>query len=162
MSECIPKPTITLVYADRELIKRYTQNNPPDTIISWLYLGKNVLLCEDITKILGGMYHRIMIGGELQNTARNFRQEFIDYVGKMNNAHAMGDTCWWLTSISEKNPYVSDLFLNFCYLHVGIKHIKESKQDLIIIFESTALMKSICKNCIKEEYIELQINNKNP
>lgn len=157
MSECIRRHTITLIHADRDLIKRYTRNNPPDTIISWLYLGKNVLLCEDITKILGGMYHRIMIGEELQNTARNCRQEFIDYVGKMNDAHAKEDPCWWLTSVSEKNPYVSDLFLNFCYLHVGIKYIKESSQDLIIICESPALMRSIYKNCIEEEGIELQL-----
>ena len=89
----------------------------------------------------------------LQATAQETRQEYIDYIGYLSSVEKT--KYWWLTSISEKNPFISNIFLYFCYIKVILNIIENMEKDLIIICESTALMDAINQNLQEEEKVLL-------
>lgn len=125
-------------------INSLTQKMPS---AQWLYCGTDVPLSLKLDEVLD-QSTKIDVGRSLQDTAREFRQEYIDFIGQIS--YAIDDEysikCWWLSSISEKNPYISNVFLYFCYIKICQRIIRTLSHDLIIISESRALSKSIFKN----------------
>ena len=111
---------------------------------TWIYFGQNVLRCQEIeaNDLLG--IPKFNISDELQQTAKDFRQKYIDYVGEL--IPKTDQFFWWLTSVSEKNFHVSSLFLYLCYLDIAIKYTEKTSKNLIIISESRALLSVIETN----------------
>lgn len=142
MSE-LKKKYIAILPADLKTVKCFFERNK-EINCNWVYLGKNVLLSLSLNDLIGGNAKRLDIASLLQNIAKNTRQEYIDYIGMMGAAEK--DDFWWLTTLSEKNPFISNLFLHICYLKV-IESLSISKteenENLIIICESHALMAAI-------------------
>ena len=125
--------------------------------IKWMYLGKNIIFCLDLEKKYGDKISRIYISEILQKTAKKYRQEYIDFIGKQ--AH-LNNESWWLTAVSERNNYISNVFLYICYLKISIKLIKENKENLLIISESDELLELVSNYCKKNHFNYYMPENK--
>lgn len=115
---------------------------------SWIYLGKDLRLCSDLEKIVERKADRINIGEDLQIFAELYRNDYVDFIGKLslNNESPL----WYLTSLSEKSPYISNFFLFCCYVKVCQKVIRDNDNDLIIIYENRAVLNAIQDNLGEE------------
>jgi len=138
---------IAILPADTSRVKVYFEEEERGRTnarknIYWVYLGKNVPLSLSLNDLIGTRAQRLNIADSLQEIANNTRQEYIDYVGRLGSSER--NNYWWLTSISEKNPFISNIFLYSCYLGVVADICKTKKyQNLVIICESPALMAAI-------------------
>jgi len=110
----INKIHVTILYADIGIVKKILKNFHPDYDFDWIYLGKDVPFSLSLNKLFGKQGRRLEIADLLQVTAKQTRQQYIDYIGALGSAQKT--KCWWLTSISEKNPCIS-LFLLLWYNH---------------------------------------------
>jgi hypothetical protein len=135
---------IFLLRSDKKSETKFIGICTSEKIHHWMYFGKKVTTALEIEKFIGARAIKIEIGEELQKNARQFRQEYVDYLGRC--AVDNGTPCWYLTSLSEKNLYVSDFYLNFCYIKSLINLVKENKGNFCIFCESRFLIDSIKKN----------------
>jgi hypothetical protein len=138
------KRNVVIIYANKSAILQYFKQLNGRARQEWMYLGKNVSLFLDIEKNTKENFKRIEISESLQKIAKRSRKSYIDYIGLLCPCNQ--DLTWWLTSISEKNPRISDFFLNTCYLQVVIDHLTHSQDGLIIICESRGLIDALIKN----------------
>jgi len=132
------KRTIFLVYADPGRIQALQSHSDYCPADSWVYLGKDVRFSMWLETIFDAAAKRITISERLQRTAKEHRQHYIDYIGALSEANH--NLFWWLCSLSEKNPYISDVFLHFCYIKLALDFIYEEKGDIVIIAESHVLI----------------------
>lgn len=135
--------TVVLIHANTTLIKDFFTHNGQLSGKLWIYLGENVPFALELEELFGTVLQKIEIGDELQKTAKESRQEYIDYIGTLSQVH---DLNWWLTSVSEKNPFISDIFLHFCYVKICMQFMERFDEDLLIVCESPALMVSLKNN----------------
>lgn len=113
----------------------------------WIYCGKDVPFGLELDNALG-TDAKVEIGQDLQDTAREFRQEYIDFIGGMSrsvSSEALAGR-WWLSSVSEKNPFISDVYLYFCYLETCRRICSSENRDLIIVSESSYLSDALREN----------------
>ena len=52
---------------------------------------------------------------------------------------------WWVSGVSERNPKVSSLFLNSCYLKLACEILEDRTNNLCVVAENCALLESIGK-----------------
>ena len=138
------KRRIVLIPANTRAATIFLRDYDAKNFNYWIYLGKHATRYTDINKVIGNTIKRKEIGEELQNSAGVNRQKYINFIGDLVISEK--NPFWYLTSLSEKNPYVSNFFLNFCYLHVIIKIISNSQYSICVFCESGALITSIEKN----------------
>lgn len=111
----------------------------------WIYLGKDYSELCAIEKAFNERGTRIIIGDRLQELAREFRQDYIDFIGSLRPEHeSLG---WWASSVSEKNPFATNLFLYFCYVKLALEALPKVPGDLVIICENKSLGKVIANHC---------------
>jgi hypothetical protein len=127
-----------------DAIKKCLQDIPQDIPCSWIYLGKNVTKCAHVEKILGNRIQRIGISDTLQKYARMYRQEYIDYIGKLSKE--CDNPLWPLTTLAEKNPFVSEFFLSFCYVKTVLNFIQERPENIIIVCETRGVFDALRDN----------------
>lgn len=120
----------------------------------WIYLGKEIFLSKKIEEIIGSSAERLNIGEDLQAIAGIYRQDYIDYVGKLSLEN--DSPVWFLTSLSEKNPFVSDVFLHFCYVKICQKYLAENTHDLIIICENRGILDVLRTNLQSSSLIPIE------
>jgi surface carbohydrate biosynthesis protein (TIGR04326 family) len=144
MSPQPDKATLFLIPADIKKLHGLNLQKNCESGGSWLYLGKNILLRASISKILGDRWNRIPLGTDLQRTAIALRQDYIDYIGILGSKNS--GLNWWLTSVSEKSPFISDVFLQFCYSQICVGYAKSRPEVLLVICESPALLDSLAIN----------------
>ncbi len=147
------KRTILLIPATKSDATLFLRNYDAKNVDYWVYLGKHATRCADIETIFGDTIKKKEIGEELQNASRSHRQNYINFIG--NLAKSEKTPFWYLTSLSEKNPYVSQFFLNFCYIQALITIISDNRVTICVFCESSALIKSIKKNL--ESNLDLNI-----
>jgi hypothetical protein len=148
------KQIILLLHAKPEnAINLFSTNNCSE-LNSWIYLGKNVTLFSKIENIVEGRLKRIDNGQTLQDAASKIRKPYIDFVGRM--AKKEKKMAWILSSISEKNVYLSDLFLMLCYLESLDCQIKKNQAGICVFCEQPALIRVIRKNYEKRNDLEIQ------
>jgi len=140
----IDKLTIFIIPATKREAINFLQNYDAKNFDYWIYLGRHATRCADIETIIGDAIKKKEIGEELQKAARSHRQNYINFIG--NLAKSEKKPFWYLTSLSEKNPYVSNFFLNFCYIQVLITIISNNRDKICVFCESDALAKSLKKN----------------
>lgn len=153
MNTIIKKKKIILLPSDDQFIREINNKLDNDEQCSWIYLGKNVITYQKVGKILNPFHEAISYGEELQRLARENREKYIEFIGTINARQT--SPFWWLTSLSEKNPFISDVFLHFCYLLLINQHITTNPVNLLIITESAGLLKSLSKNLQNRPDIEL-------
>ena len=112
--------------------------------LKWIYLGRNVRLCTDLDKKYYYKIPRILIAQTLQETAKEYRQEYIDFIGRQASSN---DESWWLTAVSERNNYISNVFLYACYLKVVTEYINRNEEGLIVVCESGELLEILSEYC---------------
>ncbi len=111
----------------------------------WAYLGEDVPRAIAIEQQFGQRGQRIEVAGELQNIALSLRQPYIDYIGRLSQEN--NSISWWISSLSEKNPFVSKTFLYTCYVRLCQTILHSSSQGPLLFFaENKALRKAIVKN----------------
>jgi hypothetical protein len=146
---------VIILSADKAGGKKFLDICSKEKIHHWIYLGKNVSTALEIERCIGSSAHKIEIGKELQKNAQHYRQEYIDFIGQCSVE--AGSHCWYLTSLSEKNPFVSDFYLNFCYLK-SVLHLLPFNTGTIGIFcESSFLMNSLEVNLEKKTDWEAEV-----
>jgi hypothetical protein len=84
------------------------------------------------------------VGRRLQAVAREGRQEYIGYIGRL--APRDLTPFWWITSLSEKNPNNSDLFLHASYAKLVLESVRSEPCDRIILCETGGLAETIERN----------------
>lgn len=153
MESSSENPVIVVDYTKKSIIK--IRNSVGSTNqVNWVYLGKNVSSFLEIQRILGSHGNNISIGEILQANAGKYRQEFIDFLGE--SAVGSKNPWWYLTSISEKNPFISDLYLNFCYLKTAFDLINTRTEPFFIICENHSLVKAIADNISGVHSVEIR------
>lgn len=119
------KPAILISAPTRRAISRALARSGA-LELRWAYLGEDVREAEVCARRLAGRGRRLEIGPALQAVARQTRDDYIEYVGELSGQHA--SERWWLSSFSEKNPYVSKVFLQACYVQV-VEQLAAENQD---------------------------------
>lgn len=124
---------------------------------SWVYLGKDILQSVSIGKVLGEGSRRISIADLLQKNADHYRIQYVEFIGSHAQNHP--PMSWYLTSLSEKNPYISDFFLHFCYLVTAISIVRDTPGSMVIICEDGAVQVALCDNLRDHKDIRLESFN---
>ena len=125
----------------RKTLRRLNGKN-----FQWAYFGEDVSKALSIEQQLRDRGQRIEIGERLQETARSLRQPYIDYIGKLSLKN--NTILWWAGSLSEKNPFISKVFLYCCHIKVcqNILNSTNKKECLVFFIENRALRKSVVQN----------------
>jgi len=121
----------------------------------WVYLGENVSNAINLEREIGDNGQRYEISKDLQKTAEFLRQPYIDYMGKLNIKN--NSPRWWSGRISEKNPFVSRVFLYTCYVRIFQSLIKSNDRKKYFVFfvENKSLRICLLSNsCCKIRLIE--------
>lgn len=145
---------IVLIRAKPENAIKFFSTETSNELDYWIYLGKEVILFSEIEKIIGDKIKRIDTGESLQDAARTLRKPYIDFIGSI--AQKVNKMAWILTSVSEKNIYLSDLFLMLCYLETLDHEIKKYPGGICVFCENPTLISTIQKNFEKYTDIEVQ------
>jgi hypothetical protein len=134
---------VFLLPAATSAIKRLKKAGSPDADYFWIYLGKSVTGSEKVQNQLGTKYRRIFIGDLLQKAAQDSRQDYIDYIGRLFST--IKSPIWFLSSLSEKNPFISRFLVHYSYVCVGKNAISSNNDNLAIICENDAVLSSLAK-----------------
>jgi glycosyltransferase involved in cell wall biosynthesis len=139
--------TILIVPGVHYNIKKIYQTGALSRGFRWIYCGKDVPSCIELERLLL-TESRIKIGDLLQECAKEFRQDYIDYIGDLSLRSVKEGILdrWWLSSLSEKNPFISDVFLYFCYIKICKRIAGATGTDLLIVCENLSLAKAIFTN----------------
>ncbi|MGE5832522.1 MAG: hypothetical protein ACM3X8_06340 [Methanomicrobiales archaeon] len=133
-----------LVSAEPPAIRRLEQATDPRAKYSWAYLGKSVIRARNIQKHLGSRFTRLPIGDLLQEAARSARKDYIEYTGSLSSS--TGSPIWFLSSVSERNPFITTLLLYYSYIEAGRRLAGGSGGgDLVIIGESDAVLDTLAE-----------------
>jgi hypothetical protein len=113
----------------------------------WTYFGEGISKAIAIEQQLQDTGQRIEIAAKLQETARSLRQPYIDYIGKLSLKN--NSILWWAGSLSEKNPFISKVFLYTCYIKLCqdiISSNNNAKEHLVFFVENRALRRCLIQN----------------
>jgi hypothetical protein len=138
------KKTVFLLPPATMAIRHLNRAVRAGTGYSWVYLGKSVLAAKRLEHRLGDSFRREFIGDLIQETAQAAREEYIEYTGTLFSLSR--SPIWFLSSLSERNPFVSDLLLHYTYLEAGRKlALRPGGGDLVIICENHAVLDSLAR-----------------
>lgn len=115
----------------------------------WVYLGENMPEVMLIESWLSGNGIHVPLAGYLQQTARKLRQSYIGYIGKLSTDRQSLE--WWAGELSEKDPTISKVFRNVCYLKICQDILQdilmtEPAGNIIFIAENYVLRKALYKH----------------
>jgi|GEM_PF-1157059 len=115
--------------------------------VAWCYLGESVSRAQDCLRWLDGLAERLHVGELVGNAARHSRQAFVEYIGELSERYHSED--WWLSSLSEKNPYISKVFLRVCFVQAAMEAVRErrGRGTLLIIVEDRAV-RGCLRSCL--------------
>jgi hypothetical protein len=145
MIDPAPKKNISICIGSRTC-RRLFHYSRTDCPGSWVFFGTDIALEKAIRKTLSPNCIQIHIGEDLQKTAKYSRAQMVDYVGSLSTARI--DDCWWLTTLSEKSPSSSRLFLHTCFLKMGMEYSRDINGSILFICESRSLAESLYANLL--------------
>lgn len=150
----MPKKKIILVCGNFGKSREFISDAAKDSSVKWVFFGTDIFQEQSAANVLTGC-EQIHIGSRLQQTAKELHKSFIDYVGELTQLRK--SECWWLTTLSERSPTSSHLFLRICYLKIALDLSREVQQTLIIICDSRVLAKSIKENLASSSLYEIML-----
>jgi len=148
--------TVILLPPDLDLIRGRADSLDPGAPAGWVYLGNDALFSHALDRELSRL-PRIRTGTRLQELARAHRQEYIDFIGDLS-ARYQG-VPWWITSISEKNPFYTDLFLNICRVALCRELARERKGTLLVICGSRGLRETLGKALSGLDGLQVEVHD---
>lgn len=146
MIDFVPPKNISIVCTGSRTFRRFFQDSRTDCSGSWVFFGTDIALEKTIRKTLSPNCIQIHIGEDLQKTAKCSRAHMVDYVGSLSTARV--DDCWWLTTLSEKSPSSSRLFLHTCFLKMGMEYSRDINGPIHFVCESRSLAESLYANLL--------------
>ncbi len=128
----------------KSAINHLKNTSNPKLKYSWVYLGKSVTESKKIQQQIGNNFQRLFTGDLLQEAAQSARQDYIDYTGLLLSS--VKSPIWFLSSLSERNPFVSRFLVHYSYIEaVRTLIVRNPGDDLVIICESEAVFQSLIK-----------------
>lgn len=123
---------------------------------SWVYLGGDTSRANTLESVFQPCGKRLFISEPLQQTSLALRQPYIDYIGDLGKEVGFSEE-WWRGSIAEKNPFVSNLFLNICYLKIALDLLEtnENRKGMLFVTESEALCRNLAHSLRKHRQLEV-------
>lgn len=123
----------------------------------WVYFGEDMPRFLATKTELESKGQRIEIAEMLQEAARSLRQPYINYIGKLSIKNNSPE--WWASALSEKNPFVSRVFLYSCYIKVGQQIIEsqEPERPLVFLVENNCLRQDLAQNLLHLPGRELRL-----
>ena len=150
---------VFLVPATLPAIRDACTKNPGWLSLPWLYLSRDALLRRRIATDVSHGVRFVDIGDRLQDAAHASRQEYIDFIGELSATY--NSPGWWLTSVSEKNPFVSHLFLYICYLAVLEQELAKGG-DLVVVCDSAPLIDAIQDSFGSRDGVAISVHGSGP
>lgn len=133
----MPQQKIILLYSDGKSNEKRLTKYFSDENICWTYFGPNYINFKRIDSYLKDHFRYIEISERLDKISDRIRDQYQHYIDELNTANK--DTFeWWFTPTSSRNPYMSGMFQNICYLEL-IKEILSESSDavtLVIVAEN--------------------------
>ena len=136
--------TIHIVPSNKTTIKKIINHQFQDTRFYWMYLGTDVPFDLSLRNQIDQKGHRISIAPDIQSTAQKSRKDYIRFIGDLMPDDDLQS--WWLSNISEKNPFTVNLFLQFCYINACLNHVQDCDRDLLVICQTRGLAGALAKN----------------
>lgn len=136
--------TIHLVISDVNLVRSVFENEMENQQFRWMYLGKDVLFDLKLRELAGPHRERINIAEEIQKNAWLYRDAYIQFVGDLMPKKDM--MSWWLSNLSEKNPFVFNPFLAFCYIQSCLAAAERYHGDCVVVCQTRGLLLALEKN----------------
>lgn len=115
----------------------------------WSFMGTDPSVRESIIKELG-QANRYCYGKELQDVSIKNKQAFLDIIAK--TGENQDKPVWWATVTAYKNPLISDIFLNYCFLLLVQMWTEQGIKKRLIIMEDTWLIKA-CLNSFNDKSV---------
>lgn len=132
------KPIIVIGAMPSE-VRKFVRHNSPG--FSYVYLGEDAANEKVVSEIIGTTGIQIDIAKQLQETASKLKPIFVNYVGGF--ASEKNSLYWLVSRFSEKNPYVSKLFLYVCYLHLSHQIANGQEHTLVFIAENQLVRREL-------------------
>jgi len=148
---------ISIVCAGSRTFRNFLHDPCEDCPGSWIFFGTDIILEKSIRERVPLKYTKIPIGEDLQNAAKQLREQMVDYVGLLSTGKR--DDGWWLTTLSEKSPSSSNLFIHLCYLNLGMKLSRDVNGSVLLICESRSLAESLHTNLSKNPEYSVKYYN---
>ncbi|NPE27420.1 hypothetical protein HNV12_05450 [Methanococcoides sp. SA1] len=155
---CSDKPHLVICSPTKKnismILKRFGSQS-----FEWAYFGEQVPIILFIEDKFGNTNSRIDIGTDLLHVSNELRQEYIDYIGNLSVLN--NSTLWWNSSVSEKNPFISKLYIHICYLEIANKLLEQNFKNMVFFVESEKLRSVLKKNrCSESKYEVTHVENK--
>ncbi len=117
---------------------------PQDQPMPWIFLGQDYPTLLAWERGLSGRFRRLQTARDLDQVAKSSRRPFLDLISRLGRRHA--SLAWWTSIVSERNTMVSPLFLNCCYLQIGLGQIEGRDGPLCIVAESWAVLRCLARS----------------
>ena len=143
----MPLQKITILFSDGKSNENKLSKYFSDENILWTYLGPNYINFKRIDSSLREHFRYIEISERLDKISDRIRDQYQLYVDDLNNTNK--DTFeWWFTTISSRNPSMSGVFQNICYLELIKEILPETSKGkkLVIVAENYSIGHAIEAN----------------
>jgi hypothetical protein len=112
-----------------------------DRTRKWAFLGTDRQKRLRLTRLFGEA-QRFSYAQELHRVMEECRQEFLDRLATIGKSQT-SPLYWWATCLASKSPYLSDLFLNFCYFKLLQRWSRTSALNLMVIVDNPAILRAL-------------------
>ena len=142
----ITKKQVIICPPTKHSINQILKHQKGDTSFQWAYFGEDVLKCAFMSHHIGDVGQHLKISEKLQETAHSLKESYVDYVGKLSVKY--NSFMWWVSSLSEKEPFNSKVFLYICYIKICQDILKSNVNERYFVFfvENRALRRCLVQN----------------
>lgn len=143
----MPQKKICIIISNGRNIEQKLSHFISEGGIYWTYFGQNYLNFKRMETYLDNHFKYIDISKKLDTISNKIRVDFQRYIDDLNTANK--DTFeWWFTPISSRNPSMSGVFQNLCYLELIKEIIREisSTERVVIVAENYSIGHAIEAN----------------
>lgn len=150
----MPIDNIVLLYSNLHGNESKLARYLCDEDCCWTYLGPDYLNYLKIEKYIDNKLQYIEISEKLDNISNIIRDDFTSYVDSLNLSHKDSFE-WWFTPLSSRNPSMSGIFQNVCFLEL-LKNLctELNYKILIVVAENYSIGHSIESH---EDYLKTKI-----
>jgi hypothetical protein len=143
----MPQSKIYFIHSYRGVTRFIDRIVNSKHIDSWLFIGRDALLSYKLETSVLSNVSKINISQLMSESQYEHSDEYIEYIDSQEKI--MGKLDWWSSTLSCKNPWVSNFFLRFCQLDVLNKIIQNPElygNNILVVVEETAVLNAIKEN----------------
>jgi hypothetical protein len=125
-----------------------------------MYLGSDPAAASRMQEAFGPSVPKVDITATLQDTARRYRTSYIDFIGGL--AQEPCSLPWFLTSLSEKNPFTSSFYLSFCSIAVCMEHLEKAGGTVVVVCGSPGIRQALAGTLASRGYGDVRCYGRFP